>query len=360
LDLLDMDGTSPTVGLVDTERLLSQVESAVRNTGAPVSYIEEDVLFRTILQNAGPHIASDADLSALYRVGWHHESESLIIANVGAVLYCLSPRERQPYIALHQGVSVYRPGLGIEMANVALVGDVYSRPIVVRAESACSPSFLFGSQRCNCRHQWECAQELAALYNPVVTPDITEGALFERWVQGRATLSENRVEFADPGKLGFVLVHLDSQNGMGSGYTEGSFCHDLYSRASMRHRGEYSAEQVLGDSMAEAFTRIGIDPDPRGSGEGAGYQTAFIVLDFLGVSTDVTLLSNNPFKWQHSLAKRYDVKPLSMRGEINPAGQEEAVSRREEFGHGDIGEIVSFEDEMIRLTSDLNNLAGQA
>lgn len=354
-----MNGALPTVCSVDTERLLSLAARAVINTGAPVSYVEDAELFRTILQNAGPHITSEADLSALYRIGWHHESGSLIIANVGAVLYCLSSRERQPYIALHQGISIYRPGLGIEMANVALVGDVYSRSIVVRAESACSPSFLFGSQRCNCRHQWECAQELAALYNPVAAPDISEGSLFERWVQGRATLGSGRVEFAEPGRLGFVLVHLDSQNGMGSGYTEGSFCHDLYSRASMRHRGEYSAEQVLGDSMAEAFTRIGIEPDPRGSGEGAGYQTAFIVLDFLGVNTDVTLLSNNPLKWQHSLAKRYNVTPLSMRGEVNPAGQEEAASRRDEFGHDDIGELVSFEDEMARLTTELDRLVGQ-
>ena len=30
--------------------------------------------------------------------------------------------------------------------------DIYDKPIVLRTESACAPSFIFGSQRCNCHY----------------------------------------------------------------------------------------------------------------------------------------------------------------------------------------------------------------
>ena len=324
-----------------------------------VSLITDPTLFLEVLHNAGPHLYSpdpNIDLQELYRVGWHHQSGSLIIANTGAILYCLSPRTRSPYLAWHQGMAIYRPSLGVEFINVALIGDVYNKPLVVRSESACSPSFLLGSQRCNCRHQWESAQELAAFYNPSTTPDIANGHNFETWVQHQAKAQDGHVTFTNSGPVGFVLLHIDTQNGMGSGYTPGVFATDLYTRASLRHRGEYTAEQILGVSMGGAFDSLGLIRDPRSAEGGLGYETPFIALDFLQVSSKLTLLSNNPLKWKHRAAKPYDVTPLGMRGEINTPGQEEALSRAAEFAHCDIGDLITFEDEFTTLTTQIGNL----
>lgn len=353
-----------TIQLVEISDLLELVSSSLTPLASTtphhspvVTPITDSDLLAAVLANAGPHLAPNPDLAKLYRAGYHHPTGSLIISNVGAILYCVSPRTDQPYLAIHLGLSVYRPGLGIEMANVALVGDVYDSPIVLRAESACSPSFLFGSQRCNCRHQWELATALAAHFNPAASPSITDGPAFERWVQSRAVIDPLRPRHLDPSPLGFVLLHLDSQNGMGSGYTPSTFCPDLYSRASMRHRGEYSAEQVHHDSMSAAFTRLGLTPDPRGAEDGLGYQTSFIILDYLAVNKQINLLSNNPLKWTHPLAAPYRITPVPMFGEINPAGLEEATSRRDQFNHTDIGELVSFDEELFRLTTLLAPLA---
>ena len=130
-------------------------------------------------------IASNAKypLETVYEAGVHIDTGALIISNKGATLYCISPRTRTPYIAQHIGMAIYMPSLGLEFVNVGLSGDVYNNKVVMRGESACAPSFLYGSQRCNCNHQWNELQELAATYNRIVPPDITDGREFEKWVQ---------------------------------------------------------------------------------------------------------------------------------------------------------------------------------
>ena len=318
--------------------------------------LSEPRLVEELLAQAGPCLparGARVDLSEVYQLGWHWESRALIIASRGAVLYCLSPRYRRPYLLFHRGMSVIRAGLGAEMLNLGQVGDVYTQPIVARAESACSPSFLFGSQRCNCRHQWECVQELAAHANPVSTPPLADGPAFERWVQSQVKVQEGRVSFVQPGARGFLLLHMDSQNGMGSGYTAGQTVEDLTTRASMRHRGEYSCEQLFGASMAEAFTSLGLQPDPRGLEDGLGYQTPFIALDFLGVNRELSFLSNNPLKYAHPLARPYQIRRIGLAGEVNLAGAEEALSRHTEFGHHPMDTQVNFEQELTRLQREL-------
>lgn len=317
--------------------------------------IDDRSLVERVLRGAGPVLdpaLATVDLTELYLVDWHVPTGSLVISSRGAVLYCLAPRSRRPYLLFHRGMTVYRPGLGVEMVNVGLVGDIYDAPVVLRAESACSPSFLFGSQRCNCHHQWECVQELAAHSNPVGTPPAASGHDFERWVQTQVSVKGGRVRFATGGR-GFVMLHLDCQNGMGSGHTRGEFVEDLYTRASMRHRGEYASEQVFGASMAEAFTTLGLEPDPRKVDDSIGYQTPFIVLDTLGINNELQFLSNNPRKWIHPLAAPYRIVPVSLAGEVNLAGAEEAESRNAEFGHVGIGSLVGFDEELARLVGEL-------
>ena len=330
-------------------------ELALENAGASGEVVEitDRARKEDILSKFGPAIEKNKMTSStadLYKVAWHRRAGCLIVANVGAILYAHAPRSGKPHLVFHQGIVLYRPEYGIEMVNTGIVGNIYDGKIVVRAESACSPSFLFGSQRCNCRHQWECAQEAEAELNPANAPSAESGKQFERWVQQQAAREQSgKVRIEGESEAGFLLIHLDTQNGMGSGYTSGVFSPNLYTKASMRHRGEYSAEQVLGSTMAGAFEQVGLKPDPRGEDGGAGYQSAFIVMDFLGASRDLLFLGNNPLKWEHERAEGYTLTAIPLAGEVNLAGMEEAESRVSEFGHSlDAGE-ASFEDELARI-----------
>ncbi len=153
-----------------------------------------------------------------------------------------------------------------------------------------------------------------------------------------------------------VMMHVDTQNGMGSGYTNDEFSFDLFSRASLRHRGEYSAEQIHQTSMAGGFEAIGIKPDPRSQHDEAGYRITPIVLDWLGISRDLIFLSNNKTKVKQLQNAGYRVQRIKSLGTVNPAGAQEAEERGTEFDHLDIGpEPVNFEDEMARLKTDISN-----
>lgn len=333
-----------------------QYAARERNGSSFVS-IDDGDLFCQILENFGVVLSNEAalyDLSSIYDVGIHLQSGALLIANKGATLFCHAPRTQAPYITRHIGCCVYFPGLGIEFVNVGLVGNVYDGPVVLRSESACTPSFLFGSQRCNCAHQWETIRELAASYNAVKPPAIECGRQFEQWVQQQFVFEKGK-HLAAQSKLGLIMMHLDTQNGMGSGFSGDEFSFDLFSRASLRHRGEYSAEQIHQTTMAGGFRAIGINPDPRGDGSEAGYRITPVILDWLHVSHDLVFLSNNKTKVKQLEAAGYRVKRVMSLGLVNPPGAQEAEERGTEFGHMDIGPApVSFEEEMNRLKSDID------
>lgn len=303
-------------------------------------------------------IPSDAKypLESIFEAAIHLPTGALVISNKGATLYCLSPRTRTPYIARHIGLSIYMPGLGLEFVNVGLSGNVYSEKVVVRSESACSPSFLYGSQRCNCNHQWNELQELNSNFNPVSTPTVENGREFEHWVQKQFSYDGKHHLPALPGP-GFVMMHVDTQNGMGSGYTKGEFSFDLYSRASMRHRGEYSSEQIHDTSMGGGFEAIGLVPDPRKEGNGAGYKITAIVLDYLDVSKDLIFLSNNPLKIKALEDAGYTITRIPFMGEINIAGSQEAKERHTEFGHLNIsGSSVTFKEDFTKVRQAIEQL----
>lgn len=329
--------------------------TAERN-GSKFVTVHDQALFNQIMEHFGVALRNEAaqyDLSSIYDIGIHLDTGALLIANKGATLFCHSPRTQRPYISRHIGCCVYFPGLGIEVANVGLVGDVYNGPVVLRSESACTPSFLFGSQRCNCAHQWETIRELAAELNPVTPSDVQCGREFERWVQEQFSIVKGR-HVAAHSQQGMILMHIDTQNGMGSGYSEDEFSFDLFSRASLRHRGEYSAEQIHQTSMAGGFRAIGIKPDPRGEGTRAGYRITSVVLDWLHVSRSLVFLSNNKAKVEELENAGYRVHRIKSIGMVNPAGAQEAEERGTEFDHLDIGpDPVSFEEEMSRLKAEI-------
>ncbi|MDO8492493.1 MAG: hypothetical protein Q7S34_02535 [bacterium] len=303
-------------------------------------------------------VSSDAKypLESVFEAAIHLPTGALLISNKGSTLYCLSPRTRTPYIVRHIGLSIYMPGLGLELVNVGLSGNVYSKKVVVRSESACSPSFLYGSQRCNCNHQWDELQELNSNFNPVSTPAIENGREFERWVQKQFSYDGKHHIPALPGP-GFVMMHIDTQNGMGSGYTKGEFSFDLYARAFMRHRGEYSSEQIHNTSMGGGFEAIGLVPDPRKEGEGVGYKITAVILDYLDISKDLIFLSNNPFKVKSLEDAGYTIIRIPFMGEINIAGSQEAKERHTEFGHLNIsGSSVTFKEDFAKVRQAIARL----
>lgn len=292
-------------------------------------------------------------LDTIYEAGIHRTTGSLIVNNKGATLFCLSPKTKTPYITHHIGMAVYTPGIGTEFVNAGIIGNIYDEKIIVRSESACAPSFLFNSQRCNCHHQWESIRELAAVYHPIKPADIVEGSAFERWVQQQVHRTNGRYHHHSE-KPGFLLLHIDTQNGMGSGYTPNEFAFDLYTRASLRHRGEYSSEQIHQTSMAGGFTAIGLMPDPRGDDNQLGYKITPIVLDYLQCSKGIILLSNNKSKIRQLKAFGYDVTRVKSLGIVNVAGAMEARERGRDFGHMDISdESVSLDEELQRLQCEL-------
>ena len=299
-----------------------------------------------------------ANLTDIFEAGLHRETGALIISNKGATLFSLSPRTRTPYITRHIGMSVLVPGLGSEFVNVGLVGDTYTGRVVLRTESACTPSFVFGSQRCNCAHQWDSIRELAASFNRVEAPKLKSGHEFESWVQKQFEYNDGQHKPIQAG-TGFLLMHIDTQNGMGSGFTPGEFVFDLFSRASIRHRGEYSSEQIAKTTMFGGFGAIGIPADPRKENNFAGYKVTFIVLDYLGTSRDIVFLTNNPLKMLQLENNGYKLKRIKTIGEVNLAGSQEAEQRSTEFHHHDIsGKCVSFDAEFERIRSEISNLVG--
>lgn len=155
------------------------------------------------------------------------------------------------------------------------------------------------------------------------------------------------------------MLHIDSQNGMGSGYTEDEFVFDLAERASLRHRGEYTAEQTYKTTMYGGFKTIGINGDPRGENNGIGYQITPVILDYLKASKKVIMLTNNPLKIGKMKEFGYEIIRVKSIGAVNAAGATEAKQRGSEFHHMDICENhVSFNEDYERMKMEIGELLG--
>ena len=144
---------------------------------------------------------------------------------------------------------------------------------------------------------------------------------------------------------------------MGSGFTKDEFVFDLSERASMRHRGEYSAEQTYKTTMYGGFTTIGIDGDPRKETGGAGYMITPIIMDFLQVNKNVIMLTNNPLKINAMEKSGYNITRVKSIGAVNIAGATEATQRGSEFNHLDInGTLTSFKEDYKRVKKEIKKL----
>ena len=179
------------------------------------------------------------------------------------------------------------------------------------------------------------------------------GEGFERWVEGQFHYQDGRHLPTQEGR-GLILMHLDSQAGMGSGFSEGEFVFDLYNRALMRQLAENTTEQVYHTSIKEGYACIGVPPDARRQADEAGYQIPAIVLDWLGCSRSLIVLSNNKFKLKQLQLHGFEVKRVKSLGKISAAGQREAMQRGTDFEHLDMdGEELLFDQEIERLKREL-------
>jgi len=322
--------------------------------------IDNRIMFNKIIANfvtaLNPKEAPE-DLMNVYDIAIHIKTQALIIANKGATLYSLTEKYEVPHLVRHLGMCIYMPKIGMEYANVGLVGNVYDKGIILRTESACTPSFLFGSQRCNCYYQWKNIRELSAYFNSVETPNIKDGNAFERWVQDQYQYINGKHIYQHDSKLGCVMIHIDSQNGMGSGYTENEFVMDLTERASLRHRGEYTSEQVFKTTMYGGFSSIGLKGDPRSECDSVGYKITPIILDYLNVNKKIVMLTNNPFKIRQMENFGYKIIRVKSIGAVNVAGVTEATQRGTEFCHLDIdGELITFKEDLDRIKEEINEI----
>ena len=325
--------------------------------------ITDRQLFNKVISNfvtALNQESAEGDLMNIYDIAIHTDTKALIIANKGATLYSLTEKYETPHLVRHIGMCVYMPGIGIEYANAGIVGNIYDKEIVLRTESACTPSFLFGSQRCNCHYQWKNIRELAAYFNKIKTPNIENGDEFESWVQEQYKYENGKHIYQNDSKLGFVMLHIDSQNGMGSGYTENEFAFDLSERASMRHRGEYTSEQTYKTTMYGGFTTIGINGDPRSENDSIGYKITPVILDYLLANKKIIMLTNNPLKIKQMKDFGYKIIRVKSIGAVNVAGSTEATQRGTEFHHLDInGDLTSFKEDYERIKEEIIEIVGE-
>lgn len=360
-----VNGTNKYIERIKREQeiYLEVLNSIPNDFQEKVYRIESRELFNKIIYNFVTALDQDkatGDLMKIYDIAVHMKTKALIIANRGATLYSITEKFETPNLVRHIGACVYMPGLGMEYVNVGLVGNVYDSQIVLRTESACTPSFLFGSQRCNCHYQWKNIRELAAYFNEAKTPDITDGDAFEAWVQEQYKYENGKHKYMQTSKLGFVMLHVDSQNGMGSGYTEDEFVFDLSERASLRHRGEYTSEQTYKTTMYGGFTTIGINGDPRAENDSVGYKITPVMMDYLDVNKNVIMLTNNPLKIKQMEDAGYRITRVKSIGAVNVAGSTEATQRGTEFHHLDIdGELTSFKEDYDRIKKEIIDIVGE-
>lgn len=299
----------------------------MKNTKNKLNTLPKDQLVN-ILRGAPFFINQEdsmVDLTKIYE-GWYHKhTNATIIRNYGAKLIVTSPLSGRKSIIWHYGFCIDVVDYGLEVVNVGIYGDLAnSSKVIVRTDSACPPSFLYGSLRCNCWDQWVTSRELAANYHHIALPSVETGKQLEEF-----TINYK----SDSSLPAFILIYLDSQCGMGSGILPNKYNTLMAETAFMRHRGEYTAEQRFAVSMKESFKILGIEPDLRGYNNGLGYKIPGIILDCLGIEKNIILLTNNPLKKNALLSMGYLVRRHPIYGRYDVACELETRERVENFGH---------------------------
>jgi hypothetical protein len=248
------------------------------------------------------------------------------------------------------------PKHGIETVDVGISGDITQGDfIVLRPESACSPSFIVGSQRCNCFDQWTLVRELAAFHNPIKLPKKVTADEFESYIFNYFKPNEKNIPIPKVKGMGFMFIHMASQNGMGSGANDHEYVEDMTATAYMRHRGEYTAEQVHSASLAGGFTAIGLVPDPRKLNDFAGYKIPGVILDYYDVKKPIVTLTNNGDKVRVLKNQGFDIMRIQFVGRSDIACGVETKDRTEEFLHNiPLGFKTSLDEDLKRVNKQIH------
>lgn len=323
-----------------------------------------DDLFRETLRILPTQLATETakvELEDIYNVFLHVPTQALTIVNRGASLICRSPLSRRPFTLFHIGFVAYVPSHGVEVIDVGVVGNpARSHSIIVRPESACSPSFIFGSQRCNCYDQWMMTQELACEYNCLIEPP-NDSQHFEHQIASRFEMGGDGTITSQELGQAFLLIHLASQNGMGSGAQGGRFASELTASAYIRHRGEYTAEQRHSLTMSGGFEALGLTPDPRTLGGGLSYLMPNMVIDLLAPAKQLIILTNNMKKIEALSKMGMGAKRIAINGRYDANCQTETDWRRSEFGHlieKRANDTTSWKQEFNQIKSQIQNMLG--
>lgn len=125
-------------------------------------YIIKGKQFYNTLAAFPPYLQPNRKLSSIYKIAYEAKSGWLVIANKGATVVAQTDNSRY-YAIRHIGLALIHPKHGVECVDIGINGNLKTAAkIVLRPESACSPSFLMNSQRCNCYDQWRLTQKLIA------------------------------------------------------------------------------------------------------------------------------------------------------------------------------------------------------
>ena len=351
--------------MINSQKVYKKLQNQVLNNGSDVIkkndaiYLAKGKLFLEIIESVPPKLKqknAEVPLDTIYDAGYHKKSKALFVCNKGAYLLARAPKSEKYYGSAHMGFSIYMPKHGVEIADVGITGDITKGDfIVLRPESACAPSFIVGSQRCNCHDQWVLVRELAAYHNPIKLPKTSNPDKFEEYVAGYFKANDKNVPIPKDKGRGFIFIHMASQNGMGSGADENSFVEDMTATAYMRHRGEYTAEQVHDVSLAGGFTALGLTPDPRKLNDNAGYKIPAVILDYFDIQKPIIALTNNRDKIKILNDMGFYVSRIQFIGRSDIACGVETEDRREEFLHNiPEGFKTSLEEDLKRVDKEIH------
>lgn len=326
-------------------------------------FLVKGKLFEKAILVLPPHLDSKnapVPLSSIYTVFFHKQTRGLVVMSKGASLLTRSVLSGRYMVIRHIGFTVYLPNQGIEIIDVGVAGDLQgSKSVVLRPESACSPGFMFGSQRCNCYDQWTLSNELAFEFNAIEKPNLRPVELEDFLTSSMfIDVDENLVSKREG--QAFIMAHFTSQNGMGSGVIENEFVSDLTANAFIRHRGEYSAEQIYKTSVAGGFETIGITPDPRKLNNGLSFKLMSAVLDYLKAPKKIIALTNNTDKISALKESGYDVKRIQLIARAGDGCEIEIDDRRNEFKHMIPENIItSWAEELPRIKDQIINITSE-
>lgn len=337
-------------------QLYGQIKAALTSEPvapeSPIIALNETDFFGEALACFGPQLPQmdGGLLKKMVYLKWHRPTSSLIVGTRGFATLSQSPLQHIYYVTYLITLMIYVPGHGLEEVEVGIVGDIYQRAPILRAESHCAPSFYFGSQECNCYAQWSSIREVGAYLNPVAIDSVPTGSAFVPWLKAQFALKDHRPHPVQKGP-GVVMLQLKSQAGMGIGVSEKGYVPELAATAGFRQALDQTTAQALNLDMMTSLKTLGLPCDGRLLNNGMGYKIPVIVADYLELPRTLRLLSGSGKKKKAFVDGGYEVSVMRSIGAVDGFCQNFLAAR----SHTDAyqGKHICFEDELARLKQEV-------